>query len=149
MLIDPSNWSKQGYQIRPSVSAEGTRQVTPNLRLSARLGGFGQINGTGNGPVVIPHPSVGISERAALRYDFGKANIEIALMVEQFHNANGWNNDFATEESLSYQLHENLSVGASHQVISQLLDDSVGTFQASLGNKNRQNRLSLFLDFNF
>jgi len=146
--LNLSDWRSDGYQIRPSLSLNLAQVLSPGLRFAFRMGGFGQLNRyrqTLGGSEI---PMGGFNERLSLSYDVAKISAGVAVMAEQGYGFS-WQNNFATQEFIAYQLHSQVSIGLAHSLVSELVDDTQGSYDLAAHTTGTQNRVACFFDFTF
>ena len=59
----------------------------------------------------------------------------------------GWNNDYATKESLYYDLNDSLSFGVEHTLLSSIVDESTGQFRGLNVFDNRKSNFAAFVQY--
>ncbi len=146
--LDVDQWQPDGYQMRSAASLELARALTPSLTASLRAGPFVQFSKYSVLSDGTPLPQFGLSEFLNLTYQRQKVRLQASLLVQQ-EKANGWKNDYGTEESIAVELHPQMLFGVSYALLSTMADDTTGLFESYQSFPGHISHIALFTDFTF
>jgi hypothetical protein len=90
----------------------------------------------------------GLTERVGITYENERFYAQAMVTLEQRVTPESAL-DYATAEYLGFKIHENMSVGMVHEILSSVVDDTTSYYRASLAPGSRINQISAFATIYF
>ncbi len=123
--LNIERWKMDGHQVRFLGAGEISRPLLSHFTFSLRVGPFYQWNGykqTVSGSTL---PTGGLQERARLVWENRDWAVDLRLLLAQ-SQATGWSNDYGTFEAVTYRIFPGVKLGVSHELESNVIDESTG-----------------------
>lgn len=147
-ILEWERWNTDGYMLRPGVALQVEKDLTPHLTLLLRAGPWAQLSQFRQRTDGSSLPAYGFTERIGLEGTWGDLIVDLRLILEQFYAAQ-WKNNYATVERVAYRVSDDFTVGALHELLSNVVDDSTGGYRSIRVYDDRQSRFSAYVEVSF
>lgn len=144
--LEIHSWSKEGFQLRQSVGAMVRLRPKANLTVELSAGPFlgaTEFRKRRNGE---PFSQMGFLEQLGITYQWGSVKFEVMGLAVQDWNGQ-WHGLYSTFERITWQALHDVSIGITHQLLRNHVDEVSGTFQPIGIFDGRKSRVAGFVQW--